>query len=176
MASAIPPTTSAAKAHRRRVWIARGVWGSILALLGWGAFILATGGREENESPEAEKPAADPQDPAAARDRQLARTILGQWHDTYMGTKRTITLDDDGRGEMIVEIVGSTTLRFEMVWSVADGTLRLRSLRGEPKFAAEMILRINGDRAEHRIIEAAPDRLLLVDRDGKTQLDWRRTP
>ena len=63
-----------------------------------------------------------------------------------------------------------------MVWSVAGGVLKLRSLRGEPKLAAELILRVEGDRAEHPILEATPDRLLLLDRDGKTQLDWRRTP
>ena len=103
MVFAISPTASAAKPSRRRLWFVCGGLGLFLALVGWGAFVLVFGGREEPDEPETEQPAADRQDPAAVRDRQLARAVLGQWHDTYMGTKRTITLDEDGRGEMVVK-------------------------------------------------------------------------
>lgn len=176
MSRAIPPPTPAAKPLRRRLWLVCGVLGA-LVLLGWSAL------RNDSQPPEPDGPAADSQDTdAAARDRELARGVLGQWHDNYMGTKRTMTLREDGSGEMLVEVSGvgavlfASRLRFDMEWSVRNGRLVQHSLGGEPEAAVRALLKAMGDRVDQPILELTADRMLLEHENGQTHLDWRRTP
>lgn len=114
-----------------------------------------------------------------ARDEQFRRLVVGTWQDEYQG-RRTMTLKDDGTGTMVVELDGlkgklfAPRLEFEMVWSVAEGRLKKRTLKGEPATTVQLILKAMGDRVDERILELTPDRLLLLDKDGKTKYDWRR--
>jgi hypothetical protein len=116
---------------------------------------------------------------ADARDEQLRRLAIGTWQDEYQG-KRTKTLDEDGTGTMVVELDGlrarlfAPRLTFQMVWSIENGRLKKRTVKGEPAVQVQMILKTMGDRVDERILELTEDRLLLLDKDGKTQYDWRR--
>lgn len=116
-----------------------------------------------------------------SRDEHLRRQVIGSWQDDYQG-RRTKTLDEDGTGTMVVELDGmrarlfARRLTFEMVWSIENGRLKKRTVRGQPVVQVQMILRSMGDRVEERILELTDDRLLLLDQDGKTRYDWRRKP
>lgn len=109
----------------------------------------------------------------------MHRQLLGVWQDEYQG-KRTMTLNDDGTGTMVVELSGlqarlfASTLRFEMVWSVDGKILKKRTVSGEPAGKVNLILKTMGDTAEDSILEVSDDRLLLLDKDGKTEYDWKR--
>ena len=113
------------------------------------------------------------------RDEQFRRLVVGTWEDDYQG-KRTMTLKDDGTGTMVVELDGlkaklfAPRLQFEMVWSVDQGRLKKQTLKGEPAVTVQTILKAMGDRVDERILELTQDRLLLLDKDGKTKYDWRR--
>ena len=113
------------------------------------------------------------------QDQQFRRLAVGTWQDDYQG-KRTMTLKDDGTGTMVVELDGlkaklfAQRLEFEMVWSVDKGRLKKRTLKGEPAVTVELILKTMGDRVDEPILELTKDRLLLLDKDGKTKYDWRR--
>jgi len=113
------------------------------------------------------------------RDQQLRRLVVGTWEDDYQG-KRTMTLQADGTGTMVVELSGvkaklfAERLEFEMVWSVEKGRLKKRTLKGEPAVTVQLILKTMGDRVDEPILELTQDRLLLLDKDGKTKYDWRR--
>lgn len=115
------------------------------------------------------------------KDERLRRSAIGTWQDEYQG-RRTKTLNEDGTGTMIVELDGmrarlfARRLTFEMVWSIENGRMRKRTVRGQPMVQVQMILRSMGDRVEERILELTDDRLLLLDQDGKTRYDWRRKP
>ena len=63
-----------------------------------------------------------------------------------------------------------------MEWSVANGRLKKCSIDGEPAEQVGMILKTMGDTVDKPILELTEDRLLLLDRDGKTKYDWRRVP
>jgi hypothetical protein len=116
---------------------------------------------------------------ADARDAQLRRAAIGIWQDDYQG-RRTKTLREDGTGTMLVELEGlrarlfAQRLVFEMVWSIEQGRLKKRTVKGEPAVQVQMILRSMGDRVDEQILELTDDRLLLLDKDGKTKYDWRR--
>lgn len=116
-----------------------------------------------------------------SRDEHLRRQVIGTWQDEYQG-RRTKTLEEDGTGTMVVELDGmrarlfARRLTFEMVWSIENGRLKKRTVRGQPIVQVQMILRSMGDRVEERILELTDDRLLLLDQDGKTRYDWRRKP
>ena len=105
--------------------------------------------------------------------------VIGTWQDEYQG-KRTMTLREDGTGTMLVELSGwravlsAPRLRFDMVWSVEGGRLKKRTVDGEPATQVQMVLKMMGDRVDEPVLELTPDRLLLLDRDGKTKYDWRR--
>ena len=118
---------------------------------------------------------SQPADPDA-RYRSL---VLGTWQDEYQG-KRTMTLNEDGTGTMIVELSGwraalsAPRLKFNMKWSVKDGHLKKQTISGEPETQVKMILSTMGDHVDEPILELTEDRLLLLDKDGKTKYDWKR--
>ena len=114
-----------------------------------------------------------------AQDEQSRRLVVGTWQDEYQG-KRTMTLQEDGTGRMVVELDGlkaklfAHRLEFDMVWSVEKGRLKKRTLKGEPAVTVQLILKTMGDQVDEPILELTQDRLLLLDKDGKTKYDWRR--
>jgi hypothetical protein len=107
------------------------------------------------------------------------RTLLGIWQDEYQG-KRTMTLNADGTGTMLVELSGlqamlfAAKLRFDMRWSLEDKKLKKQTVGGEPADKVNLILNTMGNTAEDAILEITDDRLLLLDKDGKTKYDWKR--
>jgi hypothetical protein len=112
-------------------------------------------------------------------DGKTRRQLLGTWQDNYRG-KRTMTLNADGTGTMDVELSGldaflaAPKLHFEMQWSVKEKVLTKKTVGGEPKDKVNLILNTMGDTAVEPIVELTDDRLLLLDKDGETQYDWRR--
>jgi len=113
------------------------------------------------------------------RDEEFRQLVVGTWEDEYQG-KRTMTLEEDGTGTMVVELSGAKAkwfaerLEFEMVWSVEKGRLKKRTLKGKPAVTVNLILKTMGDRVDEPILELTEERLLLLDKDGKTKYDWRR--
>jgi hypothetical protein len=107
------------------------------------------------------------------------RKLLGVWQDHYQG-KRTMTLNADGTGTMVVELTGlqaklfAPELRFDMTWKLADRTLTKKTIGGEPADKVNLILNTMGNAASDTILELTDNRLLLLDANGKTQYDWRR--
>jgi hypothetical protein len=110
---------------------------------------------------------------------QARRKLLGVWHDEYKA-KRTMTLNDDGTGTMLVELSGpqaflmAPKLRFDMKWVFDGKKLSSTSIGGEPADKVNLILNMMGNTSEDTLLELTDDRLLLLDKDGKTQYDWRR--
>lgn len=127
-------------------------------------------------APLVETPPADSSAHAEAARRRL---IIGEWQDDYEG-KRTMTLRPDGTGTMVVELSGlkaalaAPRLRFDMKWAVNDGRLQKQTIGGEPEGTVQFILKTMGDRVDEPILELTQERLLLLDKDGKTKYDWRR--
>ncbi len=118
---------------------------------------------------------SQPDDP----DARSRRLVLGTWADEYQG-KRTMTLNEDGTGTMVVELSGwraalsAPRLKFNMKWSVEGGHLKKQTISGEPETQVTMILSTMGDHVDEPILELTEDRLLLLDKDGKTKYDWKR--
>lgn len=119
---------------------------------------------------------------ATSVDSEQAKTrrmLLGTWQDDYQG-KRTMTLNEDGTGQMLVELSGlqatlfASKLRFDMKWSLGDRVLTKQTVGGEPIGKVNLILNTMGDTARDTILELTEDRLLLLDENGRTKYDWRR--
>ena len=112
-------------------------------------------------------------------DAGYRKLVLGTWEDDYQG-KRTMTLNDDGTGTMIVELSGwraalsAPRLKFNMKWSLKDHHLKKQTISGEPEAQVKMILSTMGDHVDEQILELTEDRLLLLDKDCKTRYDWKR--
>ncbi len=123
--------------------------------------------------------ASDQGTKAADPDERFRRLVLGTWEDRYEG-KRAMTLKEDGTGTMLVELSGLTAtlfadhLRFDMKWTAKNSHLRKQTIGGEPAGKVQAILKMMGDRVDEPILELTEDRLLLLDKDGKTKYDWRR--
>jgi len=121
-------------------------------------------------------PATKPADTEQEKNR---RQLLGTWQDHYKG-KRTMTLNEDGTGTMLCELSGvqatlfASKLRFDMHWSLEGKILKKTTVGGEPSDKVNLILNMMGNTAEDSIQELTDDRLLLLDKDGKTQYDWKR--
>ncbi len=144
--------------------------------------LLASGRAESPEgNGESSEPSAEQQDEAQslAQDQRYRQLVLGTWEDDYEG-HRTMTLNEDGSGTMIVELSGmkatlfAARLEFNMQWTLQGGRLQKRTIDGTPARRVNMILKMMGDRVDEPILELTDDRLLLLDKDGVTQYDWRR--
>ena len=149
--------------------------GILLALAGWGLHIKMKRDPVILASIPLEKQDDSSEDPQA----RLRRLVAGTWQDDYQG-KRTMTLQPDGTGTMVVELNGfnaflmGSRLRFDMTWSVEEGRLKKHTVGGEPAQKVQTILKMMGDRVDEPILELTEDRLRLLDGDGKTKYDWRR--
>ena len=160
------------KKPSRRPW--RIVFGALVVLLGCVVGLLLWN-RSASKKFAQEMAQSQPFDPDA-RYRSL---VLGTWADEYQG-KRTMTLNEDGTGTMIVELSGwraalsAARLKFNMKWSVEGGHLKKQTISGEPETQVKMILSTMGDHVDEPILELTGDRLLLLDQDGKTKYDWKR--
>lgn len=156
---------------RHRKWAGLALAGALVALA---AAAWQMGRDRSSAAPQIEPVPTDASDP-------LRQQVLGTWYDDYQG-KRTMCLDRDGRGTMTVELTGwratlaAPRLRFDMTWTVEPGLLKLQSVGGEPAAITQAILKTMGDHSNQRILELTESRLLLLDPDGKTRYDWRRTP
>jgi hypothetical protein len=166
-----PPSTNSARSSRKLI-VGLGIGLAVLAIwmMRWIAVSSAPMAPAER-STEARK--------APDLDERFHQMLIGTWEDDYQG-KRTMTLNEDGTGTMVVELSGwravlsAPRLRFDMVWSVEDGRLKKRTVGGEPEAQVQMILKTMGDRVEEEILELVEHRLLLLDQDGKTKYEWRR--
>jgi hypothetical protein len=91
-----------------------------------------------------------------------------------------MTLNEDGSGTMLVELSGvqaflvASKLRFDMKWTLDAKKLIKKTVAGEPADKVNMILNTMGNTAEDTLLELSEDRLLLLDKDGKTKYDWKR--
>lgn len=114
-------------------------------------------------------------------DEACRKLVVGTWRDHYRGT-RTMTVRADGTATMVVELTGvkaalyASRLRFDMNWSLANGRLKKQTTGGDPPGRVKLILKMMGDRVDEPILELTPERLLLLDGDGKQKYDWKRVP
>jgi hypothetical protein len=105
--------------------------------------------------------------------------VLGVWRDFYRG-ERTLTLNGDGTGTMVVRLAGvakklfAETLEFDLAWEFEDGQLVMSTVAGRPASKFEVIRKLYGDRADYEVLEITPDQMRLRDAGGKTEYDWRR--
>ncbi len=113
-------------------------------------------------------------------DERCRQTILGEWYDEYRG-KRHLTIREDGKGTMAVEPDGigkrlfAAQLTFDIEWTVADGHVTMKMLGGEPKAKVQLILKLHGQEAKFKVLQMTDGQMLLLDADGTTRYDWRRT-
>lgn len=116
---------------------------------------------------------------ALPSDEACRKLVVGTWRDHYRGT-RTMTVRADGTATMVVELTGvkavlyASRLRFDMNWSLANGRLKKQTTGGDPSGRVKLILKMMGDRVDEPVLELTPERLLLLDGDGKQKYDWKR--
>lgn len=109
----------------------------------------------------------------------LEKSMLGTWEDDYKG-HRTLTLNADGTGMMVVELDGfaatlfAKTLTFREEWIVADGKVTMKATGGEPAGKVRLVLSLHGDSSTQRIVEVTQDRMILVEEPSETRFEWRR--
>ena len=130
-------------------------------------------------SPQPDTPPQPDMSPGLGDDDRKQQLAVGTWEDDYQG-HRTMTLNPDGTGTMMVELDGmkatlfAPRLRFDMEWSVDGERLRMQTIGGEPAVQVQLILKTMGDRVVQNILDLTEDRLRLLDADGQTEYDWRR--
>ena len=118
-------------------------------------------------------------DDALATLTDLEKSMLGTWEDDYKG-HRTLTLNVDGTGMMVVELDGfaatlfAKKLTFQEEWTVADGKVTMKATGGEPAGKVRLVLSLHGDSSTQRIVEVTQDRMILVEEPSETRFEWRR--
>ena len=167
MAESATPTNPPRRRWRLWVALAATVIGCVLGRVQWNKSASEQFARQLSQS--------QPVDP----DAHTRSMVVGTWEDEYQG-KRTMTLNDDDTGTMVVELTGwrammsAPRLKFNMKWTAQGGHLKKQTVNGEPKAQVMMILKTMGDHVDEPILELTKDRLVLLDADGKTKYDWKR--
>ena len=106
--------------------------------------------------------------------------IVGHWEDDYRG-KRFLTLRGDGTAIMIVEPEGlgkvlfARELKFNIQWKLENDLLYMLTLDGQPATKVQLILKMYGNQAAHKIEEVTHARMVLVDAKDATRYEWRRS-
>lgn len=109
----------------------------------------------------------------------VVKSMLGTWEDDYKG-HRTLTLEADGTGTMVVELDGlaatlfAAKLTFSEEWTVADGKVTMKATGGEPVGKVRLVLSLHGDSSTQRIIEVTSERMILIEEPSETRFEWRR--
>ena len=112
---------------------------------------------------------------------ETRKRMLGTWEDDYKG-HRTLTLDADGTGTMVVELDGLSAtlfakkLTFREEWTVADGKVTMKATGGEPVGKVQLVLSLHGDSSTQKIIEVTSERMILIEEPSETRFEWRRVP
>jgi hypothetical protein len=175
---------------RRRRWpaILATIVAALIALVFWNKLSSDRFSRQltqdrsdriATQSDPSRAPAADSQRQPADPDARSRSLIVGNWADEFKGTKRIMTINNDGTGTMVVELSGlqaimASRLRFNLKWSLKDGHFKEQTVGGEPAAQVKLITSTMGDHVDQTILELTDARLLLLDSDGKTQCDWKR--
>jgi hypothetical protein len=110
---------------------------------------------------------------------ETRKRMLGTWEDDYKG-HRTLTLNADGTGTMVVELDGLSAtlfakkLTFREEWTVADGKVTMKATGGEPAGKVQLVLSLHGDSSTQKIIEVTSERMILIEEPSETRFEWRR--
>lgn len=105
--------------------------------------------------------------------------LLGVWRDYYRG-ERTLTLNADGTGQMVVVLAGfakkmfAERLSFEVDWSLDGDLLIMETRSGQPESKFQLIRKLYGDRAEYNLLSVDPQLMRWRDAGGKTEYEWSR--
>jgi hypothetical protein len=133
----------------------------------------------------ASHPVAETPKPPTAADEvagsltDVEKSMLGTWEDDYKG-HRTLTLNADGTGTMVVELDGlpatffAKKLTFREEWTVADGKVTMKATGGEPVGKVQLVLSLHGDSSTQRIVEVTSERMILIEEPSETRFEWRR--
>jgi hypothetical protein len=127
----------------------------------------------------APEPVAGNRNVDAVSDAAFSELMFGTWEDDYKG-HRTLTLNSDGTGIMVVELNGfaatlfAEKLKFQEAWEVADGKVTMKATGGEPAGKVRLVLSLHGDSSTQRIVEVTDDRMILVEEPSGTRFEWRR--
>jgi hypothetical protein len=117
---------------------------------------------------------------ASTPDEEARQLVVGVWEDDYQG-QRTLTVRPDGTATMVVEFDGwkarlfTPRLQIETTWAIEAGHFNRRTVGGEPADKVEFVKNRVGDRASDKIVKVTANRMQLIDQDGQTQYDWRRS-
>jgi hypothetical protein len=107
--------------------------------------------------------------------------MLGVWEDDYQG-HRTLSLNGDGTGRMVVELSGAAAslfadrLAFNQQWAFDPDQqlVTMTAIDGEPATKVNLVLRIYGREATYKVETVTDKQLILVDQADQKLYEWRR--
>jgi len=109
--------------------------------------------------------AADTGDDEPADNAVARADVIGTWKLEYQG-QRVVTMRDDGSAVMRVSLdffgalLYGESLTLELEWTLEDGILTHRVIRGEPKQNVAKLIRDFGDARSYRVVSCG-DELVL---------------
>ncbi|MEX2287797.1 MAG: hypothetical protein WD648_11955 [Planctomycetaceae bacterium] len=148
--------------------------------------VSSLAGDEESARQTVPAQSAAPADPKVASaapagdDDEYRKLIVGKWQQDN-SEKRTITVKADGTATIVAElsdvrqyIVGKI-LRFDLEWTIEEGTLTFVTLGGDPPDSIKYINAIYGKTRAYRIREFSRERLLPEKvATGEIEPEWTR--
>lgn len=107
--------------------------------------------------------------------------VIGTWKLEYQG-QRVVTMRDDGSAVMRVSLdffgalLYGESLTLELEWTLEDGILTHRVIRGEPKQNVAKLIRDFGDARSYRVVSCG-DELVLEAVDSPDDVyRWTAVP
>jgi hypothetical protein len=119
------------------------------------------------------------QTPIGSAKRSVEQQLEGEWEGYYQGQRR-LTVRSDGTCTMTAEPEGlaatllAAKLTFEIQWKMNGEHMEFETTGGEPLDKVKIVLRMYGSKRSHRIVNLAPNELVLLDEDGVTKYEWHR--
>ncbi|HVV99219.1 MAG TPA: hypothetical protein VHB77_02695 [Planctomycetaceae bacterium] len=105
--------------------------------------------------------------------------LIGSWKGHYKG-ERTLEVRADDTATMVSKPEGfaatafASRLQFEIEWTLDGDELTFKTTGGEPEGKVQFILKLYGTERRHKIVSLEPEKMVLLDEDGKTEYLWER--
>ncbi|QDU39312.1 hypothetical protein Mal4_36510 [Maioricimonas rarisocia] len=130
------------------------------------AAVVAENVERQLDVPEADEPATTASAASGlARDTVTPADIIGTWRLKQQG-ERVVTMRDDGSAlmQVVLDFFGALlygeSMTLELEWTLEDGILTHRVIRGQPEQSVARLIRDYGDARSYRVVSCG-DELVL---------------
>ncbi len=112
-------------------------------------------------------------------DERFKTLVVGSWQK-YQHGNRTLTINEDGTADLIVEPDGiwkyllGDRIQIDIEWKIEEGRAIFLMTGGTPSSKVDVARKLFGDKRDRPIVELTQERFVLLDEEDDEEDVWTR--